>query len=40
MSERDTGRAADFLDLLSQAMAGCFPGPILEALIGRLEGRR
>jgi hypothetical protein len=37
MPERDTARGADFLDLLLTAASGLFPGPVLEALIARLE---
>lgn len=40
MSRRDAAREADFLDLISEAMAGLFPGPVLEALIARLEVRK
>jgi hypothetical protein len=40
MPEREPARRADFLDLLSQAMHGVFPGPMLEALIARLEVAR
>lgn len=37
MPRSETARGNDFLDLLSQAMQGMFPGPVLEALIARLE---
>jgi hypothetical protein len=40
MSQRDPAREAGFLDLLSQAVTGLFPLPVLEALIARLEDRR
>jgi hypothetical protein len=30
---------AEVLDLLLAAAQGVFPGPVLEGLIGRLEGR-
>lgn len=37
MPRRDAAREAGFLELMSEAMAGLFPGPVLEALIARLE---
>ena len=37
MSRRNAVREAGFLDLMSAAMAGLFPGPVLETLIARLE---
>ena len=40
MSRRDAAREAEVLDLISEAMAGLFPGPVLEALIARLEVRK
>lgn len=40
MSRRDAAREAGFLDMISEAMAGMFPGAVLEALIARLEVRR
>jgi hypothetical protein len=40
MFRRDEARAAGFFDLLSEAVAGLFPVPVLEALIARLEDRR
>jgi hypothetical protein len=40
MPEREAAPRADFLDLLLSAMSGVFPGPVLEALIARMEGGR
>jgi hypothetical protein len=37
MPEHETAREADFLDLILTAARGLFPGPVLEALIERLE---
>jgi hypothetical protein len=37
MSQREMAPGAGLLELMSQAMAGWFPGPALEALIARLE---
>ena len=37
MPERDAARGADFLELFLTAASGLFPGPVLEALIARLE---
>jgi hypothetical protein len=37
MPEHETAREADFLDMILTAARGLFPGPVLEALIGRLE---
>jgi hypothetical protein len=37
MRDREAALGADVLDLLAQAMLGLFPGPVLEALIARLE---
>lgn len=39
MSRHDAARSAGFLDLMSEALAGLFPGPVLEALIAQLEVR-
>lgn len=39
MSRHDAARGAGFLDLMSEALSGLFPGPVLEALIARLEVR-
>lgn len=40
MPKREAAPRADMLELLSQAMQGVFPGPMLEALIARLEAAR
>ncbi|WP_274378898.1 hypothetical protein [Tabrizicola thermarum] len=40
MSRHDAARGVGFLDLFSRAVTGLFPGPVLEALIARLEDRR
>lgn len=37
MSRRDAVAATDLLDLLLHAMSGVFPGPVIEALIARME---
>lgn len=39
MFRHDVARAAGYLDLMSEALAGLFPSPVLEALIARLEVR-
>ena len=39
MFRHDVARAAGYLGLMSDALAGLFPGPVLEALIARLEVR-
>ena len=38
MPRSDTAPAAELLELLMSAAAGVFPGPVLEALIARMEG--
>lgn len=40
MSQREVPPGADFLELISQAVSGFFPGPILETLIARMETRK
>ena len=40
MPRRDTAPAAEYLDFLLSAVTGVFPGAVLEALIGRLEGSK
>jgi hypothetical protein len=40
MTRRDQGPAADVLDLIFSAVQGVFPGPVMEALIARLEAAR
>jgi hypothetical protein len=40
MPERDAVPGAEVLELLLGAVAGVFPGPVLEALIARLEGAK
>lgn len=37
MPERKAAPRADYLDLILTAAAGVLPGPVLEALIARLE---
>lgn len=37
MRDREAARGADFLDLILMATKGLFPGPVLEAMIARLE---
>jgi hypothetical protein len=37
MPRTDADTRADMLDLLLSAVNGVFPGPVLEALIARLE---
>jgi hypothetical protein len=37
MTKRDAAPRGDLLDLFRRASLGVFPGPALEALIGRLE---
>lgn len=37
LSPPDRAPRADFLDLLLSAANGVFPGPVLEALIARME---
>jgi hypothetical protein len=40
MSRPQTAPRADFLDLLLSAANGVFPGPVLEALIARMEAAK
>lgn len=40
MQQRDTARRAEVLDIFRSAATGVFPGPVLEALIARLEAAR
>ena len=40
MKDHTTRPHADFIDLLTRAMTGMFPGLALEALIDRLEVRK
>ncbi len=37
MPKHEAAPRADFLDLLLSAAQGVFPGPVLEAMIARLE---
>lgn len=37
MPKREAAPRADFLDLFLTAAQGAFPGPMLEAMIARLE---
>ena len=39
MTDPKTRPQAEILDLLVNAVNGFFPGPVLEALIARLEAR-
>jgi hypothetical protein len=40
MPDREAAREADFMDLILTATKGLFPGPVLEALIARLEAAK
>jgi hypothetical protein len=37
MRDREAARGAEYWDLIQLATKGLFPGPVLEALIARLE---
>jgi hypothetical protein len=40
MSRHEAARGAGLMDLFAKAVTGIFPGPVLEALIARLEVRQ
>ena len=40
MTGPDAASRADVLDLMLEAVRGLFPGPVLEALIARIEAGR
>jgi hypothetical protein len=40
MTRIDAARRADVLEMMLGGLAGVFPGPLLEALIARMEAGR